>query len=368
MVRSRLLALGLGLGLGAVGFSSVKAVRSHVTTATDELDHGPLTPFPLVGEVLTDPLALSIPTEIAVVGAHIVVVDIASDSALHAVSRGSGDVVTSFGRRGSGPGELEGAWSIDPDHNNPAGFWVYDLALKRALFADLDTNLAKPIASDRYVNFLNAGATLTGPVKDHSNRWVSLGLYEDGRFGTFSPTGERLSIAGVVPGPPDAPVLTRQQVYLSTLVAHPNRERFAALTRYANNVELFMPNQNLIEMKEGPLFVDPNPPSRGETRFGYIDGGASHENIFGLFSGRTREGFKDRANFAHFIHVFNWSGELVQVFELDHDALAVAVDRHGRDLYTLRHDPFPAIMHHRLPVSFEKLAVAPVTEQSELKN
>jgi hypothetical protein len=47
--------------------------------------------------------------------------------------------------------------------------------------------------------------------------------------------------------------------------------------------------------------------------------------------------------------VFDWTGTLRQVLELDEPALSLAVEPDGRTLYTVRHEPAPAVVRYRLP-------------------
>lgn len=49
-----------------------------------------------------------------------------------------------------------------------------------------------------------------------------------------------------------------------------------------------------------------------------------------------------------FVHVFDWSGAPLAVLELDHDAVGMAVSPDERTLYTLIHDPLPAVMAYPL--------------------
>ncbi len=65
---------------------------------------------------------LGMPTKIAAVGDHVVVIDAASDAALHVINRMDGEWIRSFGGRGEGPGEFTGAWSLDPVAGARASF------------------------------------------------------------------------------------------------------------------------------------------------------------------------------------------------------------------------------------------------------
>jgi hypothetical protein len=344
-------------GLGAATLLVV-AVGANQLNRRQLIDHGNIRPVALRGHVLTDSNAMAIPTEIAIVGPFIVAADFASDSTMHVIDRDSGRLLRSLGRRGSGPGEFEGVWTIDPVRDVESAFWAYDLNLKRATFIDLTESRDPQSAIEaQSVSFLNE-ATLTGPVKTADGHWLSLGFFPDGRVGIFNTLGERVAVLGDVPaGPENMHAVTRQQIRLSTLVVHPGRRRFAAMPRYASDFELFTLDGASVVV-DGPVEVvahtfrngpiDLGPVSTGKTRTGYVDAAGSHDEIFALFSGRTLKDYKQSAGFGRYVHVFDWNGMLIAAYLLEDDTLAIAVDESGQTLYAVRHDPYPAIVRYDL--------------------
>jgi hypothetical protein len=84
-------------------------------------------------------------------------------------------------------------------------------------------------------------------------------------------------------------------------------------------------------------------------RFGYIHAAATDRLIFALYSGRSRDDSPGKANFGEDIHVFDWSGNLLQAFKLDHDVLTIAIDQKGEILYAIRHYPTVALLAYDLP-------------------
>lgn len=351
MVRNRYFTL---VGLGFLFLASLVVLRGP----TEHIDHGEVAVTEVSGEVLTDTIGLDIPTAITLVGEYVVAIDIGSDSSLHVIDRSNGRLVRSFGRRGGGPGELEGAWSLDPIPNDSQSFWVYDLALKRASLVNIDAPVERnPISVSRYVQFVDQ-PTLTGPIRDMTGRWFSLGFFADGRLGVFDDEGNRLSVWGQVPpGPEYAPAVSRQQAWQSTLVARPDRALFASLPRYGSRIELLDAQDGVVVEVQGPVTVQneiragptlAGPSMTRDTRFGYIAASANQDGFFALFSGRTLGEFPRRANFARYVHVFDWRGDIVRVFHLEHDALSIAVDDGGETMFVLVHDPYPAIVRYTI--------------------
>ncbi len=89
--------------------------------------------------------------------------------------------------------------------------------------------------------------------------------------------------------------------------------------------------------------------SGDDLRFGYVDVATTESRVYGLFSGRLRGEYPKAATYAREVHVFDWTGRLETVIHLDSDAIAIAVDERDDTLYTIRHDPLPAIMKYGLP-------------------
>lgn len=100
-------------------------------------------------------------------------------------------------------------------------------------------------------------------------------------------------------------------------------------------------------VKDGAMATD------GSLRFGYVDVATSREDIFALFSGRAREGFKEEAPLGDYVHVFSWDGAFRRALKLDAGMLAVAVDPAGMILYGARINPTPAIVRYSLPALYE---------------
>ncbi|MCH7715457.1 MAG: hypothetical protein IH876_04960, partial [Gemmatimonadetes bacterium] len=135
---------------------------------------------------------------------------------------------------------------------------------------------------------------------------------------------------------------------------------FAAVTRHASLIEIFGGDGSRVTTAKGPLHVEPTYRVRqGEEgkallatgqdlRFGYVDGSASRDYVFALFSGRTREGAMGRHYMGRFVHVFDWAGNFVKAIELDADVVTIAVDEDSNVLYGVRHDPHPAIVRYSL--------------------
>jgi hypothetical protein len=337
-----------------------------------ELDHTNLSATPVHGEVLFDEDILGMPMDLALLGDNLVVLDRSADSALQVIDSRTGKLIRRFGREGQGPGEFTAAWAIDPVPGSDSEFWVYDSRLGRQTYVDLDEEFFKQgKLGDKIVN-LQMEAPSLGPVRTDRNTSLSLGFYDSGRLGVFDDEGTQVgTVASLPAASDDFPAYVRQQAYQATLVAHPNRGRFAATNRYASLIEFYDSDGSPVRTQDGPLAV--NPSYRWEedeegpymvqaedTRLGYVDGSASKTHLFALFSGRTREQNRELAYMGRFVHVFDWNGDFVAAIELDTYVAAITVDYDEGVLYGVRHLPTPAVVRYSLADAIPARVAAPV--------
>jgi hypothetical protein len=323
-----------------------------------ELDHGAVPQVEASSNILSDSAALGIPIDLLVVGEHLVVIDIASDSALHFFDRRTGTYEGQFGRRGEGPGEVKVAWSLGRHGEDANSFWMYDAGLRRLTEVDIRQTLAAGHLFYTELIRLTGNGTPTGPVWLDSTI-VSLGFFTQGRIMVFNPEGEPDSAIGPVPAAANGlPPSVVQHVYQGTLVRRPDGQKLAAVTRHASQIEIY-DMSGAQTLSNGPLTVEPrysvrsssNVPSMrtgSDLRFGYVDATASQEHLYSLFSGRTREGFPGRAYLGSHVHVFDWNANFEYALSLDSEVAAITIDVNANLLYALRHNPTPAVLVYDL--------------------
>jgi hypothetical protein len=324
------------------------------------LDHSGLEVVQLEGTVIHESDALGIPFDIAIVGPNLLVTDLAADSVLHVIDRGTGTLVRSFGRRGGGPGEFEGVWSLDPVPGSSHEVWVYDVGLHRLTYVSLrDEWFESGRLGEISIN-LRTDATLTGPVWVDSTTILSLGLLAAGRIAFLDEHGvQQKTIGQLPPGSSDIPAAVRQHAYQATLVPHPSRHLLAATARHASRIEIYRADGSLVSAFDGPLRIEPRfsveRSARGpvmatgsDLRFGYVDAAGAKRYLFALFSGRIRHAYRNRAIFGDFVHVFGWNGVFQKALQLDTSVITIAVDEDASVLYAVRHDPEPGVVRYSL--------------------
>ena len=307
----------------------------------------------LNGTVVHDSPVLAIPTQLRVHGNYLLVIDAGSDSAVHAFNKRDGGFVQSFGRRGKGPGEFTGAWSLAPSLTSPVVVWVYDLPLRR--FTPLTLEGTEDISKPRAVTFDGPGIPL-GPLWLTDSTIASLGFYLDGRMALYDAGGhlettrfESSWSAAVQP-----------QAEQAMLVRHPTRPLFLAANRYRSSIQILDLATERLSDVTSPAHAPPKTGAISFEQFAYLDAAATHEYVYALFSGRHSQTFGRRATYGTCIHRFDWDGIDRGAFRLDTDVISIAVDDSSKTLYAIRHAPTPAILRYNLSSAGNWLIPPPV--------
>ena len=319
-----------------------------------ELDHSALRPADLKGRVLAAGDYLGAPTEMVVAGERLLVLDAIGASVLHVIDARTGGHVRSLGGRGEGPGEYRSPWSLARESGRPDQPWVYDVQLGRLTRVDLTPSASTPAQAE--IVRIQGEALATQPVWVHDSLLVSPGLSTRGRLSFYGRDGTFRRAAGPLPeGNGGVPPAILQQAWMGRVASNPRTGWIALATLHADQVEIYRPDGTLVRKVRGPFRFDPQftveqmqgqpvMASGDAMRFGYADVETTADEIYALFSGRTRESFKGAASVGRYVHVYDWQGELKRVYRLDSDVIAIAVSPDGKRLYGARHEPEPGIV------------------------
>lgn len=347
VLLSALLATGCGRERGREAEQGGQAQR---VTSSDTLQ----------SETLFDGEALGRPQAIGIVGDWLLVGDAPRPRALHVIRRADGRHLASWGREGGGPGEFRTLWGIQPDRDGRA--WLYDPSQSRLTLVEV------PAVLTGAGNPVRRMVSLQADLVPMTAQWladtllVSSGLFTRGRLALFDGGGRLKAMAGPLPAArKGVPAQVAQHAYTGTLVRHPTRPLVAIGTRHADRVEIHqVEDGRLVHVGRGPRGFEPKyevqvrgghpaMASGDDMRFGYVDMTARGDHLYALYSGASRRERPGRASFGGEVHVFDWDGRLLRILPLDHLALALAVSDDARTLYTVRHDPTPAVLRATLP-------------------
>lgn len=300
---------------------------------------------------------LAIPADLTLVGDHLVLINNHADSVIRVYRAETGEHMLSFGRQGRGPGEFEGAWSLDAAPGSANTFWIYDIALQRLTGVDLARDFGSARAYRENIVSLQGGGPPTSPVWIGDTLFLSPGYFEaPGRLAHFAASGRMLRVVGdPPPGNPDTPLPVRQHAYQSTARPNPQRTLIAVATRHADRLDVYRPDGTVVASAARPDQFEPvytvgqaggqpTMTTGDELRFGYIDLATTNRYIYALYSGLRRADAPGRANFGRVVRIFDWNAKLVRTLELDQPVLSIAADPADRRVYAVRIDPAPALV------------------------
>jgi len=330
-----LLAVGVADGLGSG--ADAQGARHAVSGARHDETL-------LSAAVVSEAGELGIPTRLIVDDRWIFVLDAASDSVLHQFRRDDGVLYRSLGRRGRGPGEFQGAWSISYDHAS-GDAWVYDVSLARVTRIVVPRGDPGPAYADTSIQLAAQGSP-TDAVWLDSARLLAPGFYRDARVAVLDGSGRR--VAGIGPGFTHWSK-TVPQVSQARVALHPRAHRAVLANRNLASLELIDLERATTTTVQGPVDL---PRVSGPARLGaiaYVDVAVTATSIYALFSGRDPATVGQAASFGDRIHVFGWDGALERILRLDGDVIAIAVAEDESAIYALRHEPLPALVRFDLP-------------------
>lgn len=350
---------GLGTIILSVGVVTltIRTLQGSGTGDSCALTSDGSTPV-LAGTLVHESPVLAIPTQVRVHGNYLVVIDAGSDSAVHAFHRTDGRFVRSFGRRGKGPGEFTGAWSLAPSRTSPAVVWVYDLPLRR--FTPLTLEGEHDTSTPSAMTFGGPAIPL-GPLWLTDSTIASLGLYLDGRIALYDSRGQVKTTLFENSRPSAVQPLAEQ----ATLVRHPSLPVFFAANRYQRSIQIL--DLSTERLNTSPTHRRPKTSAISLDQLAYLDAAATDEHVYALFSGRDGQAFGQRATFGTCIHRFNWDGIDRGSFRLETEVISIAVDDSSKTLYAIRHAPTPAILRYDMSGALDSLspppAASPFAEQ-----
>ncbi len=303
---------------------------------------------------------LAIPYLSVVVDDYLVVVDLASDLAVHVLNRFDGSLLGSYGRKGEGPGEFQYIFGVDPDPAANA-VWVFDAQLSRTTRIDIDRLLIDADSVVPEVLNLRAEGELTGPMWTSRGYMLSPGFFGGSRVGRLArldSSGNQLGMVGSVPpGDTLIPISIRQAIHQSTAAANPSRDRIVLASNWVPRIEVFDPQDTLSiaahvpfewDFTVGDLYSRERWMVRPQWPEAYVRVASSNRWFMALFSGRSRDDSDDRRSLGDFVHVFDWNGRFLGYIRLAVSAVSIAVDPEGSTLYAVEWDPVPTVSAYEL--------------------
>lgn len=364
--RCFLLAAALvGTGAGAQSQARPWVPPEYPPTISDRfpptLPHSGVAVVRGSGEVLNSDPVIARPSTMVIQGRWLWMNDESGDPFIHAIDLRSGRVVRSLGRAGEGPGDFRQVMQLTLRPGDTTGVWAYDVSQRRL------TRLSRTAQnSHTIIRSQHTGPTLR-MVWLAADRLLIVGSADTARIVLADGTGRVREVrSGAVLGRSEVPVQTRIGASEGVQVCpSPSGDRFGVGYSNAARVELYASTGVLLGLMRGPSwglelgdFVRNREGVWGLPRVRYYYRGCSATSRFyyGLFAGRTDaagpEGTKRWD--APFVHIFDWTGALRLVLELDQYAEGIAVD--GDSVLYAGGGAMEGIYRYRLPAELGSTA------------
>lgn len=314
----------------------------------------------LQGELFIRSDSLGMPTDISVGKQFVFVGDPYADQAVSIFDKESGDFVANTAPKGEGAGEISGLKSMNFKSGSNSG-WIWD-----------------PPAIAKYFD----GTSITGetirltgrgfpmdPVWVVGDSIVSSGLYESGRLGMYTPSGEFVrTIGSLLPGETSDHIMSRQYAYEAILRTNSTGTRIVAASLNTDRLEIFDTSE-MLHLVRGPGFHEPvfqvlsldsngNPRTfiEDETVQGYVSIAVTDQFIFALYSGRTRAWVRSQSYFSppgQTVIVFNWNGTPLGALELQDGVVQIGVSQDGQHIYAIYRRPLPIVLRYETPALYQ---------------
>lgn len=270
--------------------------------------------------------------------------DISGDPFVHVIRVSDGIHLTSLGRRGEGPGELTSLQGLFVDPQDAATVITFDPNQRRLTWFALGDSVLRntPLTRD-----LTPQAPTINTITPLARGFVALAsdsiLYwrvmdSSGTIGALTPA----TLLGGDSIPRDARLTASRTI---RICSRPDGQFFAAAYYGAGRVEIRDGDGTLVAAADVPTPTDgewkvsekTNRLTWTRTQSHYSDCTGTSDRIYALFAGKDdRSGPNGRppgANEGSAVHVFDWSGRLLQIFRLNHEVAAIAVGSDARFLY-----------------------------------
>lgn len=322
----------MGTGCGSQGSLDCvlpyqEARFSQNTIATLSTDTQVLTPsWELIDSTLAQPVDISISGEI------VSILDLKGKPKIHTyhfANRSKTNVL--FSAIDNTP-KQEYIWSLG---HHDSSSWYYDIANKaiRTYDNSYDENNQQITVLDEV--YLDSDRIVTSVQSSDHGAYYASGFFDSSRVVVYDQRGKFLQSIGLPPYNTDG------RSICTSVLQHANQANVlvnrngsvALLARYFGGLEIYSetgsifvqisehkePVFGLDEARGQQVFVsDPNEP------IGFVDASSSDDKIFALYSGNPVSG--TRIASGRRLIVFNWNGEILEEFVLDHESISIAYD------------------------------------------
>lgn len=301
--------------------------------------------------VLGDSTLLARVTSALELDGYLLITDSQSSPHVVVMDLRSGELVSTFGRQGQGPGEFIYPGGLRQAPDVARGFWVYDFNLRRLTRLRLtprgviDRDAVHTTQIGTGTSLLEVSPLGTGDTL------VASGLFEAGTLNLFSASGALVAVMGF-PQPFRAPEVSSpvalRLLNVARMGAAPNRRRIGLVYQFRSVVDIYDFEARTLRRITTPEEVQAVfriDPESGRFFWGddnqqaYKSASGTVHYLWALFSGHTDLERRQPSQ----VRVFTWAGRLVREFALPVGVLQIYVSPDESTLYGMVEEPYPAI-------------------------
>jgi hypothetical protein len=286
-------------------------------------------------------------------GEYLIVAERGKDTLKHVIDIKANKYIKRIGQNGLGPGEITMVHRFQKDREK-GNFWVYDAEQKRYAKYNLSSNSTLSEIHFRQTENLFLAIEM---VWSSDSTWMTNRADKEEKFVEFNTKGEIIQTFGSWEGMldvKDVPYSVVSYIHQGVLAADPERKRFVKVGVARDYIEILEKETGKIISVRGPeQFVPefevhysggyPFPILPGNTPTFYTSCEPRSKFIFTKYFGKDsqlyNEGIMDNR-----ILVFDYEGNIIRGFDLDHYLLSFTVDEENRIIYGITYDAEPNIV------------------------
>lgn len=305
-----------------------------------EFGHDGLRPTRVHGELLGGDPVVGKPGRVLNVGGSLWVLDFARDPFMHVFRSADGSLARSLARSGQGPGELTEPLNLSGRSGDTSGVWAFDPMQRRVTRFDAVSDSGRKTVTIR----LDVTEMVERAYWADAGTIVGVTGSDTARFILFDTAGQVIERrAGPLLGGDTIPLAERaRSTRAMDLCARPSGDGFAITYVGASRVDLFDGAARHRRAAKVPFAGEPvflRDEATGRIRPShpiawYLSCAANDRYVYALFAGYRQEpgAPPPESCVGTFVHVFDWTGELVRVLALDVPVDAITVNGAGDKL------------------------------------
>lgn len=301
---------------------------------------------------------LGSPTRLVIADDHLVVINSYGEPYIHVIDKYNGNLISSFGRSGEGPGEYQAPFSVSTGVADDT-VYIGDAGVGRVTTVVLTEVTTGSDASSRIIPV--TGTTFQEIVRVPEGFLANSGSGKD-RFFRINMNGRITATFG--PPPPvdttEVPPEIAALAYADMIAVNHQRGLIAAGGVWTGSLVIYESDGSIRDSVDTPINFQPQfrvgsraeRPSfvpAQETRQGYVDLVGTPCCIIGLFSGRSLAESAGNPTAGRDLHLFTWDGDLLRVLRVDRDLNSLAVDPDDHSFYASHWGVDPSIVRFTIP-------------------